>query len=103
MTGIRLLGPVEVVRADGMVVTGPPQQSLVLAALALDVGREVTMDRLVARVWADEPPDGARRSLHVHISRIRRHLPVGAVRRSSGGYVLDLPAEDVDVHQVRLV
>ena len=107
----RVLGPLEV-HADGQLLQmGPPQQRLVVAALALDAGRLVTTQTLIDRVW-DQAPDGARRTLHVLISRIRRVLghpgpadPCGRaparVARRSGGYVLDVPADWVDAHRFR--
>jgi DNA-binding SARP family transcriptional activator/Tfp pilus assembly protein PilF len=98
----RLLGTVEIVLGDRVVEVGPPQRRLVLAILAAEAGRPVSTERLVDRVWA-EAPDGARRTLQVHISRIRRLLetpstPVGVVRRS-GGYLLDIDPDRVDVHR----
>lgn len=94
----RLLGSVEVV-ADGCVVPlGPPQQRLVLAVLAVEAGRVVTAETVIDRVW-DEAPEGARRCLHVYISRLRQVLP--CLVRRSGGYVLDVHPERVDVHRFR--
>ncbi|MEV4756895.1 BTAD domain-containing putative transcriptional regulator [Micromonospora sp. NPDC049559] len=102
----RLLGPVEV-WADGRVLdAGPPQQRHVVAALAIDAGQPVPLQTLLDRVW-DTAPDGARRALYAHIARIRRMLaeaggtePVRLTRRS-GGYVLEAPAEWVDVRRFR--
>src|SRR5256885_17011258 len=72
---------------------GPPQQRLVLAALALDAGRPVGTATLIDRIW-DEAPNGARRALHVHITRLRRLLTGEAAAaeplvRRSGGCGLD--------------
>jgi DNA-binding SARP family transcriptional activator/tetratricopeptide (TPR) repeat protein len=104
----RLLGPVEI-EAEGQVLdVGPPQQQLVVAALALDAGRQVTMESLINRVW-DEAPGGARRTLQVLITRARRLLeradsgggaPVEVLRRC-GGYILQLDPDRVDAHRFR--
>lgn len=107
MIGVRLLGPVEI-DVDGRPVdAGPPQQRLVLAVLAARPGRPVTVETLIDRVW-DQAPDGARRTLHVQVARIRRALrdadPAHAaelLRRRSGGYVLDLPPDRVDLGRWR--
>ncbi|GAA3277533.1 tetratricopeptide repeat protein [Dactylosporangium vinaceum] len=100
---IRLLGPVEL-RLDRQVVdAGPPQQRHVLAVLAADAGRTVTSELLIDRVW-DEAPPGARRTLHVYLTRLRRLLAGGAgpvLLRRSGGYALDVPAEQVDLNRFR--
>jgi tetratricopeptide (TPR) repeat protein/DNA-binding SARP family transcriptional activator len=104
----RLLGPVEVWAAGGCLETGPPQQRAVLAALAVDAGRPVFRGTLIDRIWSGRAPEGAASALYAHINRIRRMLaakaageePVRLARRS-GGYVLEVDPEDVDLHRFR--
>jgi DNA-binding SARP family transcriptional activator len=57
---ICVLGPLEVSRADGepVEIAGPRLRRL-LIRLALEPGRAVTRDQLIAAVWDGEPPDGA--------------------------------------------
>ncbi|MFG1776447.1 BTAD domain-containing putative transcriptional regulator [Micromonospora sp. NPDC049048] len=83
---------------------GPAQQRLLLAVLALSANRPVTTETLIDAVW-DRAPNGARRTLHVLISRIRRLLDsvpacdgVELLRRS-GGYALHIEPDQVDVHR----
>ncbi|HEX6467977.1 MAG TPA: BTAD domain-containing putative transcriptional regulator [Streptosporangiaceae bacterium] len=97
---VRLLGPVEVVAGDHHVELGPPQRRAVFAALAIDAGQLVPLRTLIGRVW-DEPPDRATDSLYAHITRLRRALgEVGlAIERRSGGYVLRIERDRVDVHR----
>lgn len=102
----RLLGQVEV-RAHGLpLAVGSPQQRLLLAALAVDAGRLVTVDSLIDRLW-DDAPHGARRTLHVLVSRLRRALGAAAdakeqvVARRGDGYVLQVDPGQVDAHQFR--
>ncbi|MGW5667476.1 BTAD domain-containing putative transcriptional regulator [Micromonospora sp. NPDC003776] len=105
---IRLLGPVQVCANGRDLDVGPRQQRHVLAVLAADAGRAVTPETLMDRVWEQVPP-GARRALHVHITRIRRLLeraeaaatPPASLLRSSGGYLLDIDPDRVDVHRLR--
>ncbi|MFI6070354.1 BTAD domain-containing putative transcriptional regulator [Actinoplanes sp. NPDC051343] len=102
---IRLLGTVELMTSGGAVDVGPPQRRLVLAALAVDAGRPVSVEALVDRVWGEEAPEQARRALQAHLTRIRRVCErldesVGLIRRS-GGYLLDLDRDRVDVHRFR--
>jgi DNA-binding SARP family transcriptional activator/tetratricopeptide (TPR) repeat protein len=97
---VRLLGPVELGVHGCPVPAGPPQHRLVLAALALDAGRPVGVETLVDRVW-DEAPDGARRTLHVAVARLRRTLPDGVLTRRSGGYVLNVAPDAVDALRLR--
>lgn len=104
----RMLGQVEVSVGGRPVGVGPPQQQLVVAALALEAGRTVATDRLIDRVWDDAPPQ-ARRTLHVQITRIRRSLeklaPRGTepvkVLHDAGGYRLTVCPERVDALRFR--
>ncbi len=104
-----MLGPVEIRTDDGVLDIGPPQQRHVLAALVVDAGRPVTTEALIDRVWDGRAPDRARRTVHVHIVRIRQLLdrtgrfgqpPAGLVR-VSGGYRLDVDLDLVDLHRFR--
>jgi DNA-binding SARP family transcriptional activator len=104
----RLLGPVEVWAAGGCLEMGPPQQRAVLAALAVDAGRPVFRGTLLDRIWSGRAPEGAASALYAHINRIRRLLAAGAaggepvrLARRSGGYVLEVDPEDVDLHRFR--
>lgn len=103
----RLLGPVEMISGDRRADLGTPQQRTVLACLAADAGRPVSPETLVDRIWGDLPPAGARASLYAHMTRIRHLLEQaessarGAVSlaRRSGGYVLQVDPDLVDVHR----
>jgi tetratricopeptide (TPR) repeat protein/DNA-binding SARP family transcriptional activator len=104
----RLLGPVEVWAVGGCLEMGPPQQRAVLAALAVDAGRPVFRGTLLDRIWSGRAPEGAASALYAHINRIRRLLAAGAaggepvrLARRSGGYVLEVDPEDVDLHRFR--
>jgi DNA-binding SARP family transcriptional activator/tetratricopeptide (TPR) repeat protein len=101
----QLLGAVEVLLGDRPLELGPPQQRTVLASLLVDAGKPVSLRTLTSRVWGDDPPDGARASLYAHLTRIRRLVeqPGSAVHltRSSGGYVLDVDPDCVDLHRFR--
>ncbi|MFD9737848.1 BTAD domain-containing putative transcriptional regulator [Umezawaea sp. NPDC059074] len=97
----RLLGPVAAIDGDGPLDTGPARQRCVLAALAVDAGRVVPVDRLVDRVWGEDPPRHARATLVNYLSRLRVLL-AGAdtpVTRSPGGYALGCAPSLVDLHR----
>jgi DNA-binding SARP family transcriptional activator/tetratricopeptide (TPR) repeat protein len=100
---IRLLGRVEVCTPDGALYLGPTQQRTVLAALAVDAGRTVTVRTLVDRVWGGEPPGRPEHALQVHISRLRGLLADHSValQHRGGGYQLDVAAECVDILRFR--
>jgi DNA-binding SARP family transcriptional activator len=106
---IRLLGPVEVV-ADGRTLElGGPQPRAVLAHLALDHGRVVSVERMVARLWGDEPPAAPLASLQTTLSRLRRVLepdrrpgaPPAVIASEPPGYVLRVPPDAVDLVRFR--
>ncbi|GAA1636642.1 AfsR/SARP family transcriptional regulator [Actinoplanes couchii] len=96
----RVLGPVEVHAPDRTVELGRPQQRLVLAVLLADAGRQLSTQALIDRVW-DDADEGARRRLHVHITRLRKLLPPGQLTSVSGGYRLGVDPDRVDLHRFR--
>jgi DNA-binding SARP family transcriptional activator len=71
---VRLLGPLEVRLGDGPVDLGPRKQRAVLAMLALEAGRTVSVDRLAEGVWGDPPPPSAAKMVQLHVSHLRRVL-----------------------------
>ncbi|WP_223777473.1 AfsR/SARP family transcriptional regulator [Streptomyces sp. 135] len=101
--GIRVLGTVAL-EYDGRIdLLGSAKERVVLAALALDAGRPVSLDTLIHRLWDDSPPAKARAGLHTYAARIRRRL-----RESTGDdllvqrahtYLLDVRPEQVDCHR----
>lgn len=103
-----LLGPVQA-RVDGRPVNlGVRKQRLVLAVLALEVNREVSVGRLVDLLWADEPPATARGMVHTYVCGLRSVLAnTGADRygvrldRGAGGYVLRADPARIDLHRYR--
>ncbi|OIK27959.1 AfsR/SARP family transcriptional regulator [Streptomyces malaysiense] len=99
---IRLSGSVEV-RLDGRRgPLGPTKTRLLLASLAWDAGRSVSVDSLVHRIWDEHPPATARETLHTHISRVRRALRTAgpdapAITSRTNSYVLHVDPDRVDL------
>ncbi|MFD7660284.1 BTAD domain-containing putative transcriptional regulator [Actinosynnema sp. NPDC059797] len=76
---------------------GHTRQRGVLAALLLDEGRPVPVDRLVDRLWGERPPLRARDTVYGYVSKLRAAgIPI---RRGPGGYALD--ADRVDLREFR--
>lgn len=73
---IHVLGPVGLGSPERRLGLGSKER-LLMAALALDVGRPVTLDSLVDRLW-DDPPARARENVHTYVSRIRRAIRTAA-------------------------
>ena len=107
MMELRVLGPVEVRACGRVLAAGRPQQVLVLVVLAVEAGCPVPMEVLVDRVWDQAPPRRAHRTLHTHVSRIRRLLEetgddeAARLARRAAGYVLELDRDRVDLHRFR--
>ncbi|GAA0430560.1 ATPase AAA [Acrocarpospora corrugata] len=105
----RVLGPISVVGADGVPLDiGPAQQRAVLALCLLAAPRPVSASRLIDALWEDDAPGGALNTVQAYISKLRRVLEPGRVRRGAasilvsrpGGYALDIPDEAVDRRRV---
>jgi DNA-binding SARP family transcriptional activator len=87
MLELRLLGPVEAL-VDGQPVALPAKQRALLAALALELGRPVSTDRLVDILWDERPPEQAVKTLQVYVSQLRRALGADAIETVGSGYRL---------------
>jgi DNA-binding SARP family transcriptional activator len=92
---LRLLGPVEAEREGALVTLGGSKPRALLAVLALDPGRVVSVDRLIEALWPGDPPETAAHAVQVYVSQLRKALgPVIATR--APGYELELDPERVD-------
>jgi DNA-binding winged helix-turn-helix (wHTH) protein len=101
MIDYRILGPLEV-SADGRVIdVGGPKQRALLAILLLRANEPVPRDVLVHELWGERPPPGARGSLEVYVSRLRKALGAAGnghvVATRPGGYCLQLAHGQLDV------
>ncbi|GAA0968458.1 AfsR/SARP family transcriptional regulator [Actinocorallia libanotica] len=94
---VRLLGPVELCGEHGAVPVGPRARA-VLAALALEAGRPVGVQRLARAVWPPSPPATATTQIQGCVSALRRAF--GPAREllvtCPPGYLLALDADAVD-------
>ena len=92
---IRVLGPLDV-RSDGVSIRlGGRKQRTVLALLAADVGKRVSVDALIDGVWGEEPTTAARSTLQTYVSNLR--AAVGdVIVRDDGGYRLVADPTQVD-------
>ncbi|WP_325118720.1 AfsR/SARP family transcriptional regulator [Streptomyces sp. GMR22] len=103
---IHLLGPVEL-RLEGQRLTlGSDKERSLLAALALEVGRPVSMNALMDRLWDGKAPPRARENAHTYISRVRKHLRLAGTGPSAPRitsrahtYVLETDPDAVDLNR----
>ncbi|MCT7659402.1 BTAD domain-containing putative transcriptional regulator [Mycobacterium deserti] len=100
----RLLGEVEACVDGQRLDIGHARQRCVLATLLVDVNKPVSVDQLIDRVWADDPPHRARNALAGYLSRLRTLLANDGdvqITRGPAGYTLAADALSVDLHLFR--
>jgi len=100
---IDVLGPIQIAADGQMVVLAGQRQRALLAALALDFGSVVPVDRLVDVLWDAAPPASARLKVQAHVSSLRQAMGHG-LRAADGplatrppGYVLGREGVDLDL------
>jgi DNA-binding SARP family transcriptional activator len=92
---IRVLGPLEV-RSNGVDARlGGRKQRTVLALLAAEVGKRVSVDALIDGVWGEEPTTAARSTLQTYISNLRAAIG-DVIVREGGAYRLATDPAHVD-------
>jgi DNA-binding SARP family transcriptional activator len=92
---ILLLGPVEVWAGPVRVPLAPLERDL-LALLALQPGSVASTDRIIDGLWGERPPAAPRSRVQGLVSGLRRKVGAALVTRQPG-YLLDIPAEAVDI------
>ncbi|MGV9819387.1 BTAD domain-containing putative transcriptional regulator [Nocardia xishanensis] len=98
---VALLGPIAAFADDGSPFDlGGVRLRMLLARLALEAGRPVSVDALVDGLWGEQPPAEAAGALQALVSRLRKVLRgAGTVELGPGGYRLSVRPEDVDAHR----
>jgi DNA-binding SARP family transcriptional activator len=98
MAEFRLLGPLEVLAADGEpLALGGQKQRAVLALLLLRANRVVSTDFLIDALWGENPPRTATTSLQNSISALRKVLGASALVTRAPGYSLVVPEDSYDL------
>lgn len=98
---VSLLGPFQLDGAPAGAVVGPAKERSLLAALALNPGRVVPVDSLIAALWGDNPPSAARKTLQTYVWNLRQSLGGDAIVTDPPGYALRIAPSDVDVGRFR--
>ncbi|WP_192809504.1 AfsR/SARP family transcriptional regulator [Actinomadura rudentiformis] len=105
---IGLFGPLEVTDGSGTRLDlGTRKQRALVAMLALEPGRVVSLDRLIQELWAGEPPAGATRTLQAYIAHLRKVLepdraprtPPQVLLTREPGYLLAVAPGQVDLER----
>ncbi|CAM2915039.1 BTAD domain-containing putative transcriptional regulator [Mycobacterium simiae] len=98
-----LLGPLEMTVDGTLVPLGTPKQRAVLAMLLMNRNSPVGIERLITALWDDEPPSGARASIHSYVSNLRKLLggagidPRVALAAAPPGYRLSVAETNCDL------
>ncbi|WP_419998887.1 BTAD domain-containing putative transcriptional regulator [Streptomyces boninensis] len=104
----RLFGTVEVADGAGRVLDlGTRKQRALIAMLALEPGRVVSLDRLIDELWAGEPPAQATRTLQAYVAHLRKVLepdrpprtPPRLLLTREPGYLLAAAPGQVDLER----
>jgi DNA-binding SARP family transcriptional activator len=77
------------------------QGRLAVAYLALNAGRPVTRERLIAALWGEDAPAGHSQALNVVLSKLRRALGAGVIENAGERAVQLAPAAQVDLDAVQ--
>src|SRR5215211_2255063 len=93
----RLLGPLEVLERDRVLMVGGGKQRALLAVLLLHANQVVSTDRLLDDLWGSSPPATAAKSIQLYVSRLRKELGEGRLVTRPPGYVLRLERSELDV------
>ncbi|MFI7611032.1 BTAD domain-containing putative transcriptional regulator [Nonomuraea terrae] len=102
----RLFGPLEVPGGErGVLDLGTRKQRALVAMLALEPGRVVSLDRLIEELWAGDPPARATRTLQAYIAHLRKVLepdrpprtPPDVLLTREPGYLLAVAPGQVDL------
>lgn len=96
-----LLGPFTLSRDGQPVQVSSSRLRALLATMALSAGEPVTAVQLAERVWAPAPLDNPRNALYTNVVRLRRLIGNDAIRTVPDGYLLDIPAANVDLLRFR--
>ena len=96
---IRILGPLEVLDEGRALELGGAKQRAVLAMLALNANRTLSVDRIALGLWDAEPPESARKAVQVYVSQLRKALGKDRVQTKGGGYRLRVEPDELDVER----
>lgn len=103
---IGLLGPLVVTVGGRSVVPSAAKQRRLLALLAVNLGREVSMGTIVEELWGGCPPSGPTAAVQTYVKHLRHRIaaatgadPKEIVATGYGGYRLGSAAARVDTRE----
>ena len=94
----RVLGPLEVIDDDRVVVLSAAKPRALLAILLIG-DQPISTDRLIADLWGARPPATALKTLQTYVSQLRKVLGEQAIVTRPAGYQVRLERDSLDVHR----
>jgi DNA-binding SARP family transcriptional activator/tetratricopeptide (TPR) repeat protein len=102
----RILGPLEVYADDREITVGGAKQRALLTLLLVHPNEPLSTERLTDELWGEHPPANPAKTVHVHVSRLRRTLdcsgasaPETAVVTREHGYEFRVDPDSIDAHR----
>src|SRR5580704_16248133 len=83
LISIQLLGPLSASLGTRTVTPNAAKQREVLALLALNAGRIVTVSTVIEELWGDHPPRSSATTLQTYIFHLRSSLAVDTPREAA--------------------
>jgi DNA-binding SARP family transcriptional activator len=94
----RVLGPLEARDGRGHLKLGGTKPRAVLAMLLLRANEPVTPEQLAIGLWGDDVPPSALKTVHVHVSRLRKALADPTrIETTPAGYRLTVDPDELDL------
>ncbi|MEV0456998.1 BTAD domain-containing putative transcriptional regulator [Catellatospora methionotrophica] len=94
---VRILGSFELTLGGADAPVGGVKPRQLLATLALNHGRTVSVDQLIEVLWGQDPPRSALANVQTYVSALRTRLGEDRLRRQAPGYRLELGSAELDV------
>ena len=91
-----VLGPFEVGIGGEPVDVGGPRLRTLLAVLAAEAGRVVSVGALGRALWGDQPPEQVDRTVRTYLSRLRKPFDPPLILTRPPGYVLHVAPQAID-------
>jgi DNA-binding SARP family transcriptional activator len=92
----RVLGTLEFMAGGQWHGIGAAKWRALLAVLLVEPGRVVSIDRIVAELWGDDPPATAANLVHGYVARLRALIGSDVLATRAPGYLLLVEPEEVD-------
>jgi DNA-binding SARP family transcriptional activator/streptogramin lyase len=94
---VRALGDLEVVAGGTPVSFRGAKQRALLAALLLEHGRPVSIERLAEAIWSGSAPEAAQKNIQVYVSGLRKALGDSRIVTRGRGYELVVERGELDL------